>query len=282
MIMLGIIFLLLLIEIVYATIIFSRTGNETEWSATPKDISPQLPKTSGCIVKPIKWILILLAILALLKFICNTGLPWRANISEQWSGVYRRSNFFFPLGVVLAGFFVIYPKFHHDLWIQRFLGGIILLFLPLWAIYFGISAPFLSLLDVLDNKFKFISISILSSLLFFILPFTVMIFLCFFLKKKVKSLSEKAKNILKYILLFPLGIGILTSLLFLMRFYPFITLLGTPFLFIIALIVVVPAIINGDHVPKKLLYSAYVGIGATYFFLAIGYYALLYYGFVGE
>jgi hypothetical protein len=224
----------------------------------------------GQMVKYIKWVLILAAFLALLKFIFITGSPWNnKGIFDQWNGVHRCSNFLFPIIAILAGFLAIYPGFRGDLWTQRFLGGLILLVLPSWAIYFPTArmAP------------KTVQVFLL---VFFMLPFSLMALLSFSWKKRAGSLIKK--KYYKIIILLPWILIILSGILY---FAPntsarAASLLLLPLIGILSLFVIIPLIINSDFAPKRLLCAAYLGLMSIYFLGAICYYVMLYYSFVGE
>lgn len=269
------IFLTVLLGLVYAILTRRKEGAQSQWPVERGGL-PALPqKISGQAIRYIKWSLILLAILLILRVIIITVLPLRAVYSIAWGKLNLCQSSFLYLAIILIGLFIIYPKFKHDLWLQRFLGGIILIALPLLSGYLGALGP----LSWSIKKEYLIFLS--PFLLFFMLPFFVMIFLSLILKKKVKSLDDKNKKTLKNLILFPFEISVVNLILFLTPIQSIKYLSASLFPFV-ALTLGIPAVVNASLAPKRLLVLAYIGIAVANLFLLAGYINVINYGFVGE
>jgi hypothetical protein len=226
-------------------------------------------------MKYIKWFSTLLALLATLGIIIFFIIPLIGPFGSVgvWSTLKK---FWLFVVVILSGSFAIYPKTRYDSWLQRFLAGFTLVSLPLVLLC-------ISLLQC--GRF-------LAGLVVIFLG-VVTIFLCFFLKNKAKVWNDRTSKIFKFLLLSPLGAGLLyygafllgifsklskTNLIYEYPMFPFIV----HFLSLLVVILGVPAVINGGKATRWCLNLGYAGIILAQLHLLMADFMVLYYGFGGE
>lgn len=273
-IILGVILLML---VIFVTAMRLKEVGGDEYSTAQNMPSALAQGKSWRIMKYIKWCSTLLAFSAMLGIIILIIVPLMT-FSGQGYGIFKK--FWLFIVVILSASFAIYPKTKYDSWLQRFLSGITLVSLPLLFM----CVPFLHV------EYNYL---VLAVQLAIILLGATMIFLCFFLKKKARILNDKTNKIFKYMLLFPwgvflfyLGIYILGILCVLCKitftFRSPIFLFISYFLSLLALIVGVPAVINGGQATRGRLNLGYAGIILAQLHLLMWYVTVLYYGFVGE
>lgn len=220
-------------------------------------------------MKYIKWGSTILAFLAIIGIVILSILPLKDIQGGEWGKLHLGGSSLLLLVVIVSASFAIYPKSRYDYWLQRFLAGIALLTIPALSTYYTIR--FFRLLFVLINT------SIWS----------VPIFFCFFIKKKTKLLTSRTKKILEVMCSYPLFASVVSLLLCFswwakIEFAQRLTGIGVILLPLSALMVGIPAIMNGKQITKVKIYIALIGVILAELFLYGFYTLILNYVFVGE
>lgn len=219
-------------------------------------------------IKKIKWILTLLACLALVGVIVLTVFPllgfpriWSWEGLGGWEGLNLEVSFWLLLVSVLLAFVAIYPRSQYDFWFQRFLAGLALFILP--VLFVGLA-------------FRFHLVLMISIL---IIACAFLFYSCISLNNKIiKSYNYKMDKSLKASLLLSFIMSFLGLSLFRIRVFAFFSILIFPF---ISLLVGIPALISGSRVAKIWLFLSYIGIAISQGLLLV-FYMIVCNSYVGE